>query len=282
MTAAKRTLGLCHLGFLEIAPPALIDLAADAGFDAVSLRTRPVTPGAVAYPLSESAVAAATRDCLAATGLDLWQVEIVTVDRDTDVAALRPFFDSGARLGARAVVATGDDGPAPLAEKLEALGELAAAYGMSVDLEFMRFRRLDSLASALDVVRAVGRTNVRVLVDTLHLARTGTGPSDVANVPAGMVGGVQLADAAAAAPPPDRLATEAREGRLLPGDGALPLAALLRALPSSVPLSAEVPLASAYGTLDAPTRARRIHDATRRLIETTVGHRGREQGPRPR
>ena len=269
MSATERPLGLCHLGFLEIPPPDLIDLAADAGFDAVSLRTRPVTAGAVAYPLNQPAVAAATRIRLAATGLKLWQVEIVTVDRDTDVPALRPFFDAGAQLGARAVVATGDDAPAPLAEKLGSLGELAAAYGMSVDLEFMRFRRLDTLASALAVVRAVDRTNVRVLVDTLHLARAGATPSDLAGIPDAVIGGVQLADAPAAAPPPDRLATEAREGRLLPGDGALPLSAVLRALPSRVPLSAEVPLAPAYGTLDAPTRARRIHDATRRLIETT-------------
>lgn len=175
------------------------------------------------------------------------------------------------------MVATGDDAPAPLAEKLHALGELAAGYGMAVDLEFMRFRRLDTLASALAVVRAVGRPNVRVLVDTLHLARAGGTPSDAAGIAAGMIGGVQLADAPAAAPPPDRLATEAREGRLLPSDGALPLQALLRALPPDVPLAAEVPLAPTYGTLDAPTRARRIHDATRRLIETTLGEgdRGR-------
>lgn len=269
MSATQRALGLCHLGFLEIAPPELIDLAAAAGFDAVSLRTAPVTPGAVAYSLSEPAVAAATRDRLAATGLRLWQVEIVTVDRDTDVPALRPFFDAGARLGAHAVVATGDDAPAPLAEKLDSLCEVAAAYGMSVDLEFMRFRRLDTLASALSVVRSVGRTNLRVLVDTLHLARAGATPGDLAGVPDGMIGGVQLADAPAAPPSPDRLATEAREGRLLPGDGALPLQAFLRALPSTVLLSAEIPLATSYGVLDAPTRARRIHDAMRRLIETT-------------
>ncbi|TVQ34258.1 MAG: hypothetical protein EA356_10875 [Geminicoccaceae bacterium] len=271
MSATKYPLGLCHLGFLEIAPPGLIDLAAAAGFDAVSLRTRPVSPGAIAYPLTEPAVAVATRDRLAATGLQLWQVEIVTVDRHTDVRALQPFLEAGAGLGAHALVATGDDEPGPLAEKLDALGELAAAHGMSVDLEFMRFRRLATLASALAVVRAVGRANLRVLVDTLHLARAGGAPRELVGVPAGMIGGVQLADAPAVAPPPDRLATEAREGRLLPGDGALPLSGLLRALPSSVPLSAEVPLAAAYGVLDAPTRARRIHDATRQLIETTFG-----------
>ena len=89
----------------------------------------------------------------------------------------------------------------------------------------------------------VDHPNGAVLVDTLHLARSGGSPDDLRAVPSRLLPYLQVADAPAAPPGPERdtLREEALHGRLLPGEGELPLEATLAAVPD-VPLSAGAPL----------------------------------------
>jgi hypothetical protein len=61
------------------------------------------------------------------------------------------------------------------------------------------------------------------------------------------------------------LIREARTGRLLPGEGVLPLADLVAALPPDVPLAIEAPC-RATGHLPAPERARRAYRALVALV----------------
>ena len=78
----------------------------------------------------------------------------------------------------------------------------------------------------------------------------------------------QICDASAMMPAPDdapSLIREARTGRLLPGDGALPLAELVAALPVGVPLAIEAPC-RATAELPALERARRAHRALSNLL----------------
>ena len=55
--------------------------------------------------------------------------------------------------------------------------DLAAPYGLTVDLEFPSFSRLRTLDEVLDIVRAADRPNGGILVDTLylHLSRVDLG-----------------------------------------------------------------------------------------------------------
>ena len=62
------------------------------------------------------------------------------------------------------------------------------------------------------------------------------------------------------------LIREARTGRLLPGEGVLPLAALVAALPDTVALSVEAPCRATAG-LPALERAQRAHRAMRALLD---------------
>jgi sugar phosphate isomerase/epimerase len=94
-----------------------------------------------------------------------------------------------------------------------------------------------TLPEALAIVMAADRPNGGILVDALHLARSGGQPDDLADVPPALLPYLQLADAPTDAP--DDLYEEAVHGRLLPGDGQLPLAALLAAVPG-VPVSLEL------------------------------------------
>jgi sugar phosphate isomerase/epimerase len=113
------------------------------------------------------------------------------------------------------------------------LCDRAAAGNVTVVLEFLPIFAIRNLQEALHVVRAAARPNSGVLVDTLHLARSGGSASDLLDVGTAMFPYLQLADAPAQ-PPADGLAGllhEALHGRLLPGDGELPLAAVLAVVP---------------------------------------------------
>jgi sugar phosphate isomerase/epimerase len=59
------------------------------------------------------------------------------------------------------------------------------------------------------------------------------------------------------------LMRQARGDRLFPGEGALDLEGLLRALPADLPVSVEIPYAKPMPPLE---RAKRAHAATRKVL----------------
>jgi hypothetical protein len=66
------------------------------------------------------------------------------------------------------------------------------------------------------------------------------------------------------------LIREARTGRLLPGQGVLPLRELVAALPAGVPLAIEAPC-RASADLPAVERAKRAYQALSTLLSTCRG-----------
>lgn len=270
MTARPRPpLGLAALGFLELDPPSFVSVAAAAGFSSVTLRTRAATPGGVEHPVPAGGPLA--RDTLARlrdTGVAATQIELIALTRDLDPGRCRPMLEDGAALGATRVVATGDDpDDAVVADRLAALCELAAGLGMVVDLEFMPFRCVATLPQALAVVRRAAQPHARVMVDALHLFRSGGSVAALRAADPHALGVCQLCDAPLAAPPAHLLATEARERRLAPGLGELPLAELLRALPAGTRLAVEAPLAGDQARSSAAVRARRLFEAGAALLD---------------
>ncbi len=260
-------LGLSPLGFLELAPPELIDVAAAAGFTSVSVRVRAAVAGGAEHPLiAGSSLSRATLARVRETGVDVRHVELVSLGGD-EIEQVRPLLEGAAAIGARRVVATGDHPDLQLvAGRLASLCEWAAELELVVDLEFMPFRPVATLAQALEVVGLAACDNARVLVDALHLARSAGTVADVASAPRSALGACHLCDAPAAAPPPDELAAEARAARLPPGSGGLPLAELVAVLPQSTPFLAEVPLDERYDGLSARERALLVHRATASVL----------------
>ncbi len=185
------------------------------------------------------------KSCLAGEGVSVHDVEFATIDAAFDSASMQRVLASAGELGARTLSVCGDDpDPARLAANFAALCNLAARHGMGVDLEFMPWRRVATLSAAANIARAAGRANGGVLVDALHLARSGGAPVDLAGLSDVLLATAQICDAPAVGPATmDAIVAEARAGRLPPGDGALPLDALLNALPATTTLSVEVPMA---------------------------------------
>lgn len=123
--------------------------------------------------------------------------------------------------------------------------------------------RIGTLAAAVEAAEGTRMANVGVLIDALHLSRSGAVPVDLRSVPKGLIQSVQLCDAVAERPADNAaLVAEARGGRLLPGEGALPLQGLLGVVPSDARLSVEVPNAGS----PAEKHAKALFDATVRLF----------------
>ena len=123
-----------------------------------------------------------------------------------------------------------------------------------------------SVLDAARVVKKSGRTNASVLVDALHFSRSGGLPSDIASIDASFFRYAQICDATAVIPRESGdLIREARTGRLLPSEGALPLRDLVAALPAAIPLSIEAPVRATAG-LPALDRAQRAYRSMHALL----------------
>lgn len=261
-------LGVAHFTAIELPPLDLVTLAARSGFAAVGLRLHPAFPGAPFYQLPAGSTASREmRRRLDGDGIAVYDIEFVVIDEGFVAATLAPILEAAAALGAKRLSVCGDDPDrSRLVDNFASLCDVAAQFGMGVDLECMAWRKVASLPDAVEVVKAAGRSNGGVLVDALHLSRTGGSPQDVRLVPADMIRSAQLCDAPLARPASsEAIIQEARGGRLPPGEGALPLVELLAALPADTMLSVEVPM---DGAGPAALRLPRIYEATRRLLGT--------------
>jgi sugar phosphate isomerase/epimerase len=259
-------LGLAHFTVLEVPPLELISLAAKIGYAAIGLRLHPAFPGSPFYELpAGSAASREFRRRIDDEGVQVYDIEFVTIAEDFSPSSLTGLLEDASTLGARRLSACGDDSDrSRLVANFGELCEIAAKFGMGVDLECMAWRRVASLPDAISVVAAAARPNGGVLVDALHLSRTGGTPLDLRAAPDGFVRSAQLCDAVAERPSSqEAIIKEARSGRLPPGRGALPLRDLLAELPADTVLSIEVPM---DGSTPPEAHARANFEAARNLI----------------
>lgn len=244
---AHRIVSLAAGCVLDIDPPTAVSVAAAAGFGGVGLWFDP--------ELWTAQVGADVVARLDDTGLMAVDIEPVILGRGTDPG--ERMIEAAALVGARHLLVA--SGPAERSEVVERVGRLADraarhAPGLTIVVEFLPIFTIATIGHAVGVVRELDLANVGVLVDALHLQRSGGTPADVAEV-AALVPYLQICDAPLSAPV-DRagLRDEALHGRLLPGQGALPLGELLDAVPG-VALSVE--LRSQRLLLDHPDPVRR-------------------------
>jgi sugar phosphate isomerase/epimerase len=132
-------------------------------------------------------------------------------------------------LGARTISLSHFLGaPVPLTAMIDAIGTIvsrATDRGFDVCVEFIPDTGIDNLAAAGAIVDAVASTRLGVMLDAWHFARSGGSLDQLTELPTGMITVLQLCDRIA--PAPDA-AYVPMAGRLLPGEGELPLAELTR------------------------------------------------------
>jgi sugar phosphate isomerase/epimerase len=260
---------LAALTVLELAPPALIDVAAACGYDHVGIRLLPAVPGGIAYPLMDDE--ASLKETLArldATGVTVADLEVVAFRPETEIASFAAFFETGARLGARNIlVAAYDPDLDRFTDRYAGFCEAAAPYGLTADLEFMPWTYVPNLAAANRIVAQAGQANAGVLVDALHFDRSNSSIAELARVPTSRLHYWQLCDGPVERPATtDEMTHAARYERMFPGEGGIDLASLARAMPPDIAVSIEVPTAELAKTVDARTRAQRALSAARNVI----------------
>jgi sugar phosphate isomerase/epimerase len=272
-------LSLSHLTVLDAPPPELVTVAAEAGFDAVGVRVFPAGDEPPYPMLGDTPMVRDTLARLAGTDVQVFDVEVLRLRPDSRHEDALRILDAGLRLGARAVlVIANDPDESRLVDRFAAVCAAAAARGLRASLEFMVFSSVKTLADARRIVDRAAHPAAAILVDALHLHRSGGTPADVAAVPPGLLPYAQLCDgpyqpvrAGSAAPPgmtPAEAAalTEARTGRRLPGAGDLPLRDLVAALPAGAALAVESPVADLAGAPPAEV-ARLAYAAVTRLLD---------------
>ena len=235
------------LGYLTLdcGPLETIDAAAAAGFRSVGIR---ITGRRIADPftpvLGHPAVVRQIRQRLDDTGIRLSNVSAYHFFPDVTNTHLQQVMDTVAELGADIVVANSyDPTESAFIDKLGSYCGMARAHGIKVAVEFMRYSAVKTLFDTSRIIGKVSTDNLGMLVDALHLDRSGGTPADVAAVDPRHIVFAQLCDAKAMAGPmtETELRHEARTGRLFPGDGSLPLGAFLNALPPGIEIEYEVP-----------------------------------------
>jgi len=270
----SRPISLAHLTVLDTSPPELVTVAAAAGFRTIGIRLT-ATPSVGVPPYTDEMLRGGpllreTLRRLADTGVSVLDTEFLRFEPDQPVGVPEGFLEVSARLGAKNVlVMSAEPEEARTLERFCELCDRAAAYGLQVCLEFAIYTGVRTLAHAAEVVARSKRANASVLIDALHFSRSGGLPAHVASVDPSLLRYAQICDAGPDMPGPadtPALIREARTGRLLPGEGVLPLVDLLAALPESATLAIEAPC-RATAHLSALERARRARQALSALVE---------------
>lgn len=237
-------LGLAALTVLDTAPLDHISLAERHGFDTLGLRLLPAAPGTTAYPLHTDPKALREVTArLADSSVSVFDVEIIRIGTDFDVEKYRGLLDAAGRLGASAVLVAGDDPDhGRLSDSYARLAGLCAEYGIAASLEFMPWTSVPDARTAMSIIERADGPSRSLLVDTLHTGRSATSLDDLRAIPSEWIHYAQLCDGSVPVPDTDaELIRQAREERLVPGEGGIDLVGILAALPPDTPISIELP-----------------------------------------
>lgn len=180
-------------------------------------------------------------------------------------------FGYAEALGARsvtAVVFAAPSSPNELIDSFANLCDRAADRGLLVHLEFIPFSPVRTIGDAAAIVEAANRPNGGIMLDAWHLYRSGGSAKDVEAV-ADRILGVQLDDAPVLAEANPVEETMLR--RLLPGEGAAEVPAIIRALRAggcTAPLGVEV-FSETLAKLEPGEAARRAFDAATKCVASS-------------
>ena len=283
MNSNPPILSLAHLTMLDVAPPDLVHIAAEAGFDAVGIRVQAAHPQEEPWPmLGDSQLLRDTDKSLRDDGVSVLDVEVIRLRPDTKGAEHAAILDAGARLGARFLIVASDDPDVSRAgDNFAAICDLASPLGILPVIEPMVYTQARTLDAAFTIAARNAGHPGGVLIDALHLHRLGARPQDLRDVAGRWLPYVQICDTNRILPSsfdvPARfprnqstqaepVALEARAFRLLPGEGDLPLVDLLKLLPDNVPVSVEAPCFSLQQSLTPRELARRAAASSRALL----------------
>jgi sugar phosphate isomerase/epimerase len=212
----------------------------------------------------------ATKTALDTTGLKVLDVELARITEDVDPRSFEPALELGGELGAKRMIMsawtrTRDDRNFLIDTYTETC-DLAAPYGISVDLEFPTFSRIRTLDEALDIVRAADRPNGGILVDTLYLHLSRVDIGELLHVPAEWFHFMHISDCLPGiADTRQGMVQLARDARLYPGEGWIDFTGIIERMPP-VDYAIELPNQSRIAELGYEEHARRCLQHAKRTF----------------
>jgi sugar phosphate isomerase/epimerase len=277
-------LGIGFLSVFALPPVELVDLAADLGCRYIStvVQGQPLVPlGFRPYSLRDDVVL--RKDLLAAMShrgviislgdgfLVLPGAEMRTFSTDLDVLA---------ELGVPWInVVSLDPDLGRTFDQFAALAELAAQRNIRTAVEAVPGLTVGDLPTAVAALEHVARPDFRLLIDTMHLVRSGSTAADLAALDPNHIGYAQLNDTTLQ-PRINNYMEEAMYERMVPGEGELPLHDILSALPPGIVIELEVPRRSlALAGVSPIDRLRPCVEAARRLLSEVADGPGNSERP---
>jgi len=221
----------------EVSPPDMVHIAADAGYNSVGLW---VAPGDNWHHNTAGEVVAALHE----TGLVAIDVEVIWLQPGGKPDPLHhQIIALGGEVGAKNCLIVSSEPDREVTKHLyEDLCIHAERAGMRACLEYMAITEVKTLDDALNVVNAVDHPAGGILVDPFHHERVGHKPDKIREIPEQWLSYAQLCDMPerGVITDADAYFADAIDGRLAPGEGSVPVAAMTRALPADLPISLEI------------------------------------------
>lgn len=241
-------LGIENISVFGLPPVEFVNLAADLGCQHISTGLTSFDFGVCDYaPFSLRDDAALRREMIAAMrdrGVSISLGEGLTVRTGGDVRHYAGDLDILCELGVDRINTVSMDPDLNRSfDQFGILAEMAASRGVETTTELAPSLTVADLPTALAAVRHVGRPDFRLLIDTMHLVRSGSGPADIAALDPDLIGYVQLCDAPLE-PRFESYFEESMFERMAPGSGELGLRELVAVLPRDRVFGLEVPLRS--------------------------------------
>ena len=204
-------------------------------------------------------------------------IELARVYEGLHPTKYLPAMEVAAELGAKAVLSSIWGGERDFyVEKFGEICDLAKPFGLTVDLEYVPIAAVANLAQAVDVLRAVNRSNAGLMVDMHHFHRARDNPADLDAVPREWFHFAHLCDAPAEIPTERaEMIRILREARLYVGEGGIDVAEHPRAHPALRLLDRAAQQGAARGD-----RLRRTRDAVPRDAEGVSRRASGEKGAR--
>ena len=263
-------LGIEFLSVFGLSPVQLVNLAADLDCPYISTGLTPAPFNPLGYPLWS------LRDDKALRG------EMIAAMRDRGVSislgegfSVKPGVEARDRIGdlelmcelgvTRINAVAVDPDAGRCLDQLAKFTEMATAAGVEATLEFGPGMTIADLPGALAALRYVG-PKLKLLIDTMHFARSGSSITDLAALDPALIGYIQLNDVPLVPTIPSYM-EEAMFERMTPGTGELPLFDILAALPRDKVIGLEIPqLALAQAGMGPHERLQQCVDASRELL----------------
>ena len=243
-----RDLGIEFISVFGLPPADFVHLAADLGcrYISTALTVLPLKSlGYQAFSLKDDRTL--RRELLAAMderGVGISLGEGMVIAPDADVSGLAADLDVMAELGAAQINTLSFDRDRNRTfDQLATLTEMAAARGMGTTVELAPGATIGDPATLLAAIDHVGRPELRLALDTMHWVRAGLGAAELRELGPERIGYVQLCDTTLK-PRLKSYMEEAMYERMAPGDGELPLADILAAVPADVVVGLEIPMRS--------------------------------------